>query len=392
MRNLMIRYLFAAALLISNMAIAAVPPPTGQRWLAVASTKDLEVAKNIAGYYSQIGARVMEAQDGWYAVVLGPFKASKVSDIRDDRLTDNLPPDALLTEGAKYKSEIWRTETDATIADPLSEYAPGKPGRFSAGELAAEVTLQGDEDNPAPTEIKGTLTGQPAFSFSTSNDFSIDFARAGFLPLDPYSEHPTLVVTRYTGGAHCCTQTWFVTKPKGASSWTMIDGQMLDGEGYRFEDVDGDGTPEIVNTENSLLYAFGSYAESYSFQRHWQLRNGKLTDVTFTPQYRSAMKQQLDVMDFEARIRPDNMNSNGFLAPWVALKIALGEGEAAWTRMLASYQKQSDFGPQVCLTGKPIEECAAEEMMSVPFPRALAQFLRDNNLGPLPATAENELK
>ena len=62
--------------LAAGQAIAAEPVPPlkpGERWLTVASTRDIDTAKGIADYYAWKGARVMASKDGWLAVVLGPF-------------------------------------------------------------------------------------------------------------------------------------------------------------------------------------------------------------------------------------------------------------------------------------------------------------------------------
>jgi hypothetical protein len=40
------------------------------------------------------------------------------------------------------------------------------------------------------------------------------------------------------------------------------------GGGHGYEDVNGDGTLEMVNVHNSFLYAFESYAGSFSGQRN----------------------------------------------------------------------------------------------------------------------------
>ena len=393
------RYAFIAlgALFAGVCTARSEPVPalkSGEKWLAVASTKDIDTAKGIADYYGVTGVRVMSAADGWFAVVLGPFKAQSVDQLKtvEQALATDLPQDALLSDGKRYLEQVWQEGPDKGEEGPLVEYAVGKPARLSTGPLSIEVSLSGDEDNPGPTTITGRETGNQAFTFSTSNEFVLFGSSAGLLRLDPSTEHPQLVVTRFTGGAHCCTMTWIVTKPKGAASWTMIDGLMLDGEGYGFKDVDGDGSTELINVDNNFLYGFASYAESFSVTRYSQIRGGKLVDVTATSAFRPFVKQHVAWMDFSAKINPDLWKSNGFLAAWVAAKNLIGEGDEAWAKMEKTYERTSDFGPQECTTGQKIEDCPAENLKPIPFPKALAEFLRDRDYGPLPDAARSLLQ
>lgn len=383
--------------LAAGQAIAAEPVPPlkpGERWLTVASTRDIDTAKGIADYYAWKGARVMASKDGWLAVVLGPFKAASLADVTaaEKNLTDDLPKDALLSSGKNYREQVWVKAPDDGAGGPLSDYGPAKPAHFSAGELAVDVVLNGDEDNPGPTSITASEAGKQAFAFSTGDQFTVTGSTAGLLRLDPATTVPQVVVTRYTGGAHCCTMTWIATKPSGAAAWTLLDGQMLDGGGYAYEDLDGDGATELINVDNSFLYAFESYAGSYSIQRYSQLRGGTLVDITNTPAMRPFLKQQLAWFDFNAKLHPDAWKSNGFLAAWVAGKNLLGEGAEAWATMEKNFDPDNGFGPQECSSGQKVEDCPAENLKPIPFPKALAQFLRDKDYGPLPEAARALLK
>lgn len=388
---------FAAFLALQIAEATAEPVPAlkpGERWLAVASTRDIDTAKGIAGYYSWKGARVMAAKGGWLAVVLGPFQAESVDRVKtmEPNLAEDLPQDALLSAGSKYLEQVWYQAPLENVSGPLVEYGPDKPARFSSGSLGVEVGITGNEDNPGPTTIIGTEGGKAAFSFATPADFSLTGSEAGLLRLDPATSDPQIVATRFTGGAHCCTLTWIITKPKDAASWSMIEGQMLDGGGYSYEDLDGDGALEMLNADNSFLYAFESYAGSYSVQRYNRLRGGAIIDITNTPAMMPFLRRQLAWLDFSAKLHPDMWKSNGFLAAWVANKNILGEGDEAWALMEKNYETDNSFGPQECASGQKVEDCPPENLKPIPFPKALAQFLRDKDYGPLPEAARALLK
>jgi hypothetical protein len=392
---------FEALLLFASLSAVTIPMALAgkqalsgkMRWLAVASTQDLDTAKGIASVYGWKGAKVMSSESGWYAVVLGPFDSGSVEALRKTNIElPDLPKDALMSRGDNYLDVVYETQpSDQT--NPLSTYDKDKPAHFSMGALAVDVVMSGDEDNPGATEITGTENGKQVFAFKTPADFSEVESNAGVLRLDPDTEQPQLVVTRYTGGAHCCTANWIITKPKDAAAWSMIDAGTIDGGGgYGYGDLDGDGALEALGVDNSFLYAFDSYAGSVAPLRIYQLRGASFKDVTMEPKFKAQAKQDLAAIEFGAKLADDTWHSNGFLAGWVAKKIQMGEGDEAWARMLKNYEKQSDFGPQICLTGAKTEECPADQLQTVPFPKALAQFLNEKDYGPLPKAAHKELQ
>ncbi len=382
------------ALYVATMSLAGASSPAlklvgKQQWLAIASTKDIDTAIGIARQFDYEGQtpRVVTSISGWYAVILGPYAATSLEQLK--RRNTSLPPlpsDALLSHGDKYVETVWQPKPPVSV---WSEYALEKPARLSVADLEVEVAMTKQGDDLLPTLAKGSEKGKPAFSFTVeaAGDYVDYSATATLARLDPQSPTPQLLFTRYTGGAHCCTQTWIATKSSGAGGWSLIEGQLLDGGGYWLEDVDGDGAQELVSVDNSFLYAFDSYAGSYAPLRFSRLVGGKLEDVTNLPALQPRLRQDLAGMQFQAKIEPSSWKSNGFLAAWVANKMRLGEGEDAWLTMLENYDKKSDFGPQKCLTGQEVEKCPAESLQTIPFPTALADFLRDKDYGPLPAEA-----
>jgi serine protease Do len=384
------RSLCCGALFAISTAFASPQTlPGGQRWLIVASTKDLDIAKGIAGYYGWKQVTVMQAHNGWYAVALGPFAATTKEELLklEPYLTD-LPPDALFSKGENYGDVVWQSEAiTENDTGPLTPYSPGHAAEFSSGTTRFKVQMTGDKDKAGPSVISGFDQGKMIFSFTVGEDFSDLDAGAGLLKLDPNTDQPQLVVTRYSAGAHCCTTTWIVTKPKGSSAWTLIPTDQLDGSGYAFSDLDNDGVMELLNRDGRLLYAFDSYAASNAPTRISQLQGAALVDTTTAPQWNHERKQDLAYMEFSAKVTPAQWSSNGFLAGWVAQKILLGEGEEAWAKMQKSFDKTSDFGPTECIVDKPNPDCPEELQRKVPFERALAEFLRDAHYEPLPKAA-----
>ncbi|ODS01973.1 hypothetical protein AUC69_00240 [Methyloceanibacter superfactus] len=70
---------------------------------------------------------------------------------------------------------------------------------------------------------------------------------------------------------------------------------------------------------------------------------------------------------------------NGFLAGYVAQKIRLGEGKEAWALMKQYYDRNTDWGLEICdqeLDGE-TGECPGETQ-KVTFPEALERMLKKN--------------
>lgn len=71
---------------------------------------------------------------------------------------------------------------------------------------------------------------------------------------------PDLIVSDYSGGAHCCT-TYHILS---LGAWEVVTLQELDAghAGAHFVDVDGDGLPEMRTMENAFAYWNGPFAGS----------------------------------------------------------------------------------------------------------------------------------
>lgn len=213
-------------------------------------------------------------------------------------------------------------------------------------------------------------------------------AKAKIIQLDPSTSAPQVVLTYYTGGAHCCTFTKIATL-SNSGSWSIVEAPQLDSEGYEFEDVDGDGFVELINVDNSFLYTFDSYAGSFAPPKVTRFSGGTLTDVTTTPGIRLYLQRELRWMEGFAKKDNSLWTSNGFLAGWVASKAQLGEVDAAWQRMLASYDHNPMFGPEACSITLPIEKCPVDKLRRLSFPEALrAHFVAHGYPAPVePAVA-----
>src|SRR5690606_22399010 len=121
---------------------------------------------------------------------------------------------------------------------------------------------------------------------------SVGIGRMG--PDDPAA---TVLIAGYSGGAHCCATLQAVSLVDGgpvSAILPMKDGAPLD---RLPQDLDGDGVRDFRWIDNSLLYAFSSYAASWPVPRIYNLRAGTVADVSreprFAPIYHKFARQAL---------------------------------------------------------------------------------------------------
>jgi hypothetical protein len=357
-----------------------------KHWLAIYSTKDKDIAIGVArGTY--INAKVVLSKNGYYGVVLGPYVGATIEEVkrRNEDITD-IPKDSHLSNGANFTEIVWSEPAH----ENMSSYEVDQPAHLSSGNLSVDVKLDKLAEDRYSTVISGTEKGGPSFSFTVNpgEELTAMGPQASIMKLDPTLTSPQVVFTRYTGGAHCCTNTWIVSKLNGAAGWSLIDAGKNDGSGYTFEDVDGDGGKELLQVDNAFLYVFDSYAGSNAPIVIKKLSGGKLEDVSTEDAYRPRLKQDLAAMEYLAKVDPGLWKSNGFLAGWAAAKMRLGQGEDAWQVVSENARKDSGFGPQECATGQKLEDCPDDNLKTIPILKAMASFLKEEGYGPLPNVAE----
>jgi hypothetical protein len=106
--------------------------------------------------------------------------------------------------------------------------------------------------------------------------------------LDPSNAQPEVVVSFYTGGAHCCSATSVLTANADGSSWSTVDVGEFDGGPLLATDLDGDGHYEFQTRDNAFLYAFACYACSEAPLEVLAIDNGAVKNVTSEPRFKPA--------------------------------------------------------------------------------------------------------
>ena len=276
-------------------------------------------------------------------------------------------------------SEQPASERASVVLDTLT-YDGKQFASLRYGDLILEADSEPSKDDPQSRVpyVVGRYKGQQVFGLHVEGSGREEpAADVSVMRLDPGTSLPQIVLAYYWGGAHCCTVTKIATTDT-AGNWRVLDGGALDGDGYEFKDLDGDGGAELLSVDNSFLYAFASYAESYAPTRITKLINVELRDVTHEVRYEQFLRTRLK--EIEAAARSNNFEgSNGYLGGWVAQKALVGELDDAWRKMLNSYDHNSDWTLEECVTGAPLDSCPDDKKRKIAFPTALSKHLFENH-------------
>lgn len=331
---------------------------------------------------------VVRARNGWHAVIAGPFTARTKAEV-EARLPDaaNLPSDAFLASGEGFQDLVFTAPPP-----PVSMTIP-YDGRTPVTRVVGGITLVLDSA-PAGQDMRtAQMTGRTGTRVLFSSSFA-DYPApqpdsvARVVRLDPATQDPQIVFTLYTGGAHCCSATRIATQDH-AGAWHVRDAGAVDGMGYGLEDVDGDGHVELLDVDNSFLYAFASYADSWAPPVVLRLSGGTLRDVTREASVRPYLRRQLREMELEAAANTALWTNKGFLAGWVAAKAQLGEVDDAWPRVAALPDRPDLFSAEECTIRVTLRDCPADKRRPVPFAQALRTHLANHDY-PVPKLGNAE--
>ena len=203
--------------------------------------------------------------------------------------------------------------------------------------------------------------------------------------LDRASAYPQVVLSGYTGGAHCCTVTVVATSASD-ETWQFVDLGRNDGDGgIDVLTLDDDGSSVLVDYNDRFLYQYGSYVGSLRPTRLRKLSGTKVADVTREPRYRSYLLRELKLMEQRGASERPLREPNAYFAGWVSQKALVGQLSEAWRTMLASYDRKEEQGRNVCAVDESIffkttygtRECPKGEEIQVSYPEALARLLTE---------------
>ena len=263
---------------------------------------------------------------------------------------------------------------------PTTEFADGAhSASVSVGDVTATVTLErAAKADPEGDRVwmRVKVGGRQVVETSEPDaGFDAPEAEASIAEIDPGNAHQEVFFSAYTGGAHCCSNVSVAEEVGG--KWVVVRIGEFDGDGGYLQDLDGDGLAEIVTVDNRFLYTFDCYACSAAPLTISTVRAGAMVDVSADPRFNNAHREWL--AQIEDSVDPqERWTSPGYLAGWVAAKIRVGEGAAAWKDLQAHWDFRQDPGEQACLTGGELDGCPKDQVRVLKFPDRLKLFLDKN--------------
>ncbi len=145
---------------------------------------------------------------------------------------------------------------------------------------------------------------------------------------------PEVLVDFYSGGAHCCTSTWIYRFTGSSYVGTPMDWGDFS---YNLKDLNHDGRPEFLTSDDRFAYTFTAYAEDWFPPRVFDYQAGKFTDVTrsYPSLARANAKQALKLYHSKHR---NQLDLRGVVAGYVADQYLLGHGSRGW-KLVSSARK-----------------------------------------------------
>lgn len=241
---------------------------------------------------------------------------------------------------------------------------------YKVGDLTVQLFTSLNDGLSAPTARITDADGQTYQVMGAGGNMSVR-ARFAVGDLDGGQRADDLILTSFTGGAHCCTDIAVVTKIQGA--WRTVDFGMWDGDGmWEFpRNLGGDASPEFEFVDNAFLYAFASYAGSQAPTVIMKLRSGQAVDVSSDPTYRQVHINRMAELE-----RVCKGGSNSACAAYVASAARAGQMSPAWSVMLSNYRGDDDWQYPTGCAIPTEDECPASFVVRFDsFPESLQHFL-----------------
>jgi hypothetical protein len=244
-----------------------------------------------------------------------------------------------------------------------------------------EVSDEEHAASYADAKITVQFPGLPIFEVPRdeyrSSPYGISVGIGRTAPEDP---SPTVLIGGYSGGAHCCATLQAISLVDGAPVSTLLP--MKDGEPVdNFPaDSDGDGTRDFEWIDQSLLYAFTSYAGSWPVPRFFNLRRGELVDVSREPRF--APKFHEFAAKALAACREDDSESAGPCAAYAYAMAVQGRAEEG-IRTAVALAEEPSWYPHDCLAEYVDDRCPeGQERTFAGFEDALRWMMRQHGYLP----------
>lgn len=277
----------------------------------------------------------------------------------------------------KYAVAIAALLATPAFAGPMIQW-DGQTKAYHIQGLAITLDTGKNADGMAIPTLSVAVRGSAPAEFDGEAGFDTAAASFGVGRFDPKAPGPQIEFATFTGGAHCCASISVIER--NGKSWKEVPLGEWDGDvpDKMPDDVDGDGTPDFIFVDNSFLYTFTDYADSYAPPRILNVIAGKVVDVSTAPRFRKLYEADL------ASTKPEcAKHQNGACAAFAADAARLGQFNDGWKFMLANYDKQASWDyPTHCDGATQHGKCTGKVVKPKDYPQALRWFLEDSDYIP----------
>jgi hypothetical protein len=284
-------------------------------------------------------------------------------------------------QGAPFRSQVLRADAESGL----------RPQSLREGPLTAVLQHERRRDADGlpvlqplvVVRLQGTEVGRLRGAVKVGSDRPM--ALLQLVELDPANPWPEVLLSSFSGGAHCCNDTRVLSSDASGQRWHTVALGPFNGVVRAATDPLGQGRSLVVDVDNRFLYQFSSYAASRPPLRIWRLSGQRFEDISHASALQPLHRSQLAEMESWFAEAGAGGEPNGFLAGYVATKALVGEAADGWRRMLSRYDRRSDWGLRLCADGLGSDgRCRGPERLYATYPEALRAFLRQT--GYLPAT------
>lgn len=191
--------------------------------------------------------------------------------------------------------------------------------------------------------------------------------------LDPTNDTPEILVSAYSGGAHCCEELVAFSNVDNIG-WEKVEIGTFDARTAPNTpmDLDGDGSAEFALGDDRFLYEFASYADSFVPPRILALRGYDVLDQTKEPGFADHIAQALNDL---GKAPESGEARNSWLASYAAI-LLLQKQDDPLDFATSTFDADVDWGMMQC-TDKTKDEgsCPKDQLINIGFEGALSDFL-----------------
>ncbi|HTU96912.1 MAG TPA: hypothetical protein VMF14_13795 [Solirubrobacteraceae bacterium] len=243
----------------------------------------------------------------------------------------------------------------------------------SNGAVTATFTFSGHYPNYSALHLQIAQSGSVLYDAAVHSKVCGKYCAPGatgtkassvqVIDLDDIGQ-PNVILSLYTGGAHCCFVQQIFTFDPGTMTYGVVQHDFGD-PGTRIEDLNHDGHHEFVTADDRFAYAFTDYAASGLPLQILTFTGSGLEDVTDS--YPALIRKDAAtwLKAFKQLDHGHDIDSTGVIAAWAADEYRLGKVAAA-NRYLVAQAKAGHLKTPV----------ASVEPQGMKFVAKLKTFLR----------------